>query len=194
MPCRSRQDEPSRRVARLWLGGVMLAICLLVTTQASAVTTPSETREKATLLLRLAQFVEWPSAATARPNFTVCVVGDPLLGIALANSMAGRPLYGRPVSILLPRGGEAARQCDVVFFGLGAGRSVPGFLDMLKGDNVLTVSDTPGFTAAGGMLEVHISGDRAQVVANPGAAELAHLKLSSHLLALARLVHTEGRG
>ena len=61
-------------------------------------------------------------------------------------------------------------------------------LDLLKGTNILTVGETPGFLEAGGMVLLSYQDDNLQLDVNLSAARAAQLKLDSRLLSLAKRV------
>ena len=62
-------------------------------------------------------------------------------------------------------------------------------LDSVRGRPVLTVSDGAGFAQAGGMIELFVEGGRMRFAVNLDAVEQAHVRLSSQLLGLAKIVH-----
>jgi hypothetical protein len=79
------------------------------------------------------------------------------------------------------------RRSHLVFFHASAGAVPSQALSDLWGQPVLTVSDMPEFTRAGGMIGlVRISGHVA-FEANPMAIRNAGLMLSAKVLKLARL-------
>jgi hypothetical protein len=51
------------------------------------------------------------------------------------------------------------------------------------------VGDADGFAAAGGTIEFMLEDNHIRFAINPDAAERADLKISSKLLALAKIVH-----
>ena len=56
---------------------------------------------------------------------------------------------------------------------------------------MLTVSDAAGFAKAGGMIELFIEEDRMRFAVNVDALERAHVRLSSRVLALAKIVRDD---
>ena len=65
--------------------------------------------------------------------------------------------------------------------------SFSSFLSLLPAC-VFTVSDAPDFAQAGGMVELFREGDRMRIAVNIDAIERARIRLSSRVLALARIV------
>ena len=56
---------------------------------------------------------------------------------------------------------------------------------------MLTIGDSPGFCAAGGMLNLFEQDDRIKFEANPETASRAGLKMRAELLKLATIVPTK---
>jgi hypothetical protein len=61
-------------------------------------------------------------------------------------------------------------------------------LQVVQGADVLTVGETPDFLSAGGALSFSFKNEALQFEVNLVAADDAHLRVSSRLLALARRV------
>jgi len=61
-------------------------------------------------------------------------------------------------------------------------------LEGLKGTNILTVGDTPGYAKQGCMIDFLMEDNKVRFEINAGAASLANLKISSKLLSLAKIV------
>jgi hypothetical protein len=52
----------------------------------------------------------------------------------------------------------------------------------------LTVGDTEGFAAEGGIVNLRVEGDKIHIQVNVGAAERQRIRISSRLLGLAEIV------
>jgi hypothetical protein len=63
----------------------------------------------------------------------------------------------------------------------------------LKDASVLTVGETEGFAARGGIINFYIEGNRVRFEINPDAAHRSGLKISSQLLQLGKLVGRDPR-
>ena len=61
----------------------------------------------------------------------------------------------------------------------------------VQGTNLLLVGDMTGFAAMGGTIEFTIEDNRVRFTINTDAVDRSGLKLSSKLLALAKIVHDE---
>ncbi len=58
----------------------------------------------------------------------------------------------------------------------------------LKGSSILTVGESEGFAALGGIINLTVVGDTVHFEVNQLAAERAGLKISSKLLSMATIV------
>jgi hypothetical protein len=83
--------------------------------------------------------------------------------------------------------------CHVVFVGPSAHESAADLANRLKGRAVLLVGESDGFAASGGTIQFTIEDNRVHFVINPDAADRAGLKISSKLLALAKIVRDPNR-
>ena len=189
-------------------GGVAPARAVEARPAASAATrAPSEDEVAAAFLLNFLRYTDWPprTFATADAPFVIAVVGNEAVAthVRAVVAAAGR-INGRNVEVRwIPsaRGTRAApfdslpdrenlsqlRRSHLAFFHSSAGDVPAQALSDLWGQPVLTVSDVPDFTRAGGMLGlVRVSG-RIAFEANPVAIRNARLMLSAKVLKLARL-------
>lgn len=145
---------------------------------------------KAAFIYRFAQFTEWPSHALDRSDsVTVCVIGEDPFGEAL-DSIKGYVVHQRPIKIRRLSDLQLLDQCHIAFIGPTRPEQASLAIKRSRQFNVLSVSDAKGFAADGGMIQFVTTNDRIQFEINSAAAQQAELKLSSHLLKLARTVHT----
>jgi hypothetical protein len=144
-----------------------------------------EYRAKANYLANFPIFVEWPQEAWSqgKTSFLVCVFGEFSFGTSLAEITRGRDgprsAYCNPLDT---QTAGIVRVSDSVRQPLGAEEIRPA----VRGQTVLTVGETPGFLDAGGILSFSGQQGTIQFDVNLEAANKAHLKISSRLLALAR--------
>jgi len=158
--------------------------------KASQPETVDEYRVKAVFLYNFAKFVEWPSYLGSD---TICigVLGDDPFGDLLNQIVDGKTVNGRGFVIRHLKL-EQARQCQIVFVSASEKRNLRSILASLKGAGVLTVGETSGFAEMGGVINFQIVESKVRFEVNISAADLAHIKLSSKLLSLAKIVR--GRG
>jgi len=150
----------------------------------------SEYRVKLAFLYNFAQFVEWPADAfrDAAAPLTICVAGqDPFQG-EIGQGLRGRTAGGHLVEIKKLRRDENPRGCHMLFVRAGDRKSASRLLADLRGSSTLTVGETKGFADVGGVINLVVDENKLRFEINLGAARHTRLKISSKLLALAKIV------
>lgn len=149
----------------------------------------SELEVKAAFVLNFLKFVEWPDthAATTSPVIVLVVGDDPLVEAITATSGQTR-VAGRPVHVRAVRAGAAIEGAHMVFIAASERQQLPAILRQLDGHPVLTVAATDGFAESGVVLNLVVRDRKVRVEANTAAASRARLRVSAHLLRLARIV------
>ena len=155
-------------------------------------TSVSEYREKANFLTGFPKFVEWPAGAfpSAEAPLLICIFGNFSFGTSLAELTRGALIRRRQVEIRWVRNEQALRTCHILFVSRSEGKRYAKIFKAILGASVLTVGETPDFMASGGAIDFLIEEDR-QFAVNIGAANNAHLRISSSMLALAHHVVTK---
>jgi len=137
--------------------------------------------------MSLLKFVEWPTVSPGTPLVLV-LVGDAPIAEALNARAVGLQIGGRPVKVRVATTPAQIDGANAVFIPSGEQQRVPAILRALDQKPVLTIGDTEGFGASGVMLNMVMQDQRVRVEANTLAASRAGLKVSAHLLRLARIV------
>ena len=148
---------------------------------------------KAAFLYNFAKFVEWPADAFAGPASPIVlfVYGADPFGDAL-KSLKGKTANGRPVVVRYAANLGELERCHLLFVSASSMALLPKILQATKGWNVLTVGDVDGFARDGGTINLVNEEQRVVMEINMEAAQRSRLKISSKLLALAKIV-TPGR-
>jgi len=148
---------------------------------------PTEYEVEAAYLSNFAKFIDWPARAASAPNdpFYVCVLGQDPFGPLLESALKGESINGAPMAARRVAAPEDAANCRVLFMNASKDAQLGNILSALGTSAILTVSDMPGFTRGGGMIQFVIDGNRVRFEINLAAAKRAGLNLSSQLLKLA---------
>jgi hypothetical protein len=156
---------------------------------------PSEYQVKAAYLYNFGRFVKWPSGAAAGKgdSFAVCVLGQDPFGPTLDSTLTGETLDGKPVVIRRLTKPRDAADCRILFVSLTEERRLKEILAAVDQAGVLTVSEIPGFSQRGGIIQFVVEGDRIRFEINLGNAESSRLVLSSELLKVAATVRRSAR-
>jgi hypothetical protein len=192
----------SHRIYRPALRLIFLQILLLCpacnfpTLLSAQVRPPSEYELKAAFLLNFAKFVDWPSNMFADPKdpFSVCVLGTDPFGGALDDVLRGKFIGEHPVSVTRVKRVADIIRCQILFVSAPESRHLPEILVKLRGECVLIIGETDDFASSGGVIQFTLEDNRVRFFINTDAAGRAGLKISSKLLALAKIVRDSPSG
>jgi len=193
-----RHDAATRH---LWRRSICpcLMICALLTHVVARVSCAAEENSageyelKAAILYNLVKFVEWPPSAYpgAHSPTVLCVLGWDPFGTSLTSLVSDKSIDGRTVQVRYLKNTDKARGCQILYISPSERRRVPQILSDLKASSVLTVGESGDFAARGGMVELSLYDKRVVMEINVDAASRGNVKISSRLLALARIVKDE---
>jgi hypothetical protein len=151
-----------------------------------------EYRTKTVFLSNFPSFVDWPANTlpTGQAPFLVCVYGTYSFGLSLAEVARTVTAHERQIEIRWIRKEQELRSCQILFVSQSEQKKYRRSLDAVRDLSVLTVGETPEFLGAGGVVSFPTQRGKIEFDVNLDAAQRAHLKISSRLLALARRVVT----
>lgn len=149
-----------------------------------------EYQVKAAFLYNFAKFVEWPPQSFKTPTdpIAICGLGLNRFGDTLEETVRGKTAGGRPFVVRAVSGIPAAGACHILFVSSPEWRRLGSDLGLLKVNGLLTVGETPGFAAGGGVINFKLQDGKVRLEINMEAAEQAHLHLSFKLLSVADIV------
>jgi YfiR/HmsC-like len=152
--------------------------------------TTAESRAKANFLAKVSNFIEWSEEGlpSGPSPFVICILGDYSLGVPLSESVRGKTLHEKRVEIRGVRKEQELHMCQILFVSQLERKRYDRVLGFVRGQNVLTIGETPEFLDAGGIVSFSMHEETLQFDVNLDEANKAHLKISSRLLALARHV------
>jgi hypothetical protein len=149
----------------------------------------NEYEVKAFFLYNFARYVEWPSGSfkAAGDPIAICILGQNPFGGALDQAVAGKSVEGRPfvvrqISDLSPGG-----TCHILFVHSSERKRFRSMAGRLKGSGVLSVGETAGFIADGGVIDFLLEGGKVRFEIDVEAAGRERLRISSKLLSLAQI-------
>lgn len=143
-----------------------------------------EDRVKAGFILNFTKYATWPAASLGTGALRVCSPVQQALSGEL-RQLQGRQVQGHEISVRLAFRLEDWRNCQVLFIPASEWKEYGGALAGIARLSVLTISDSPDFIAAGGMIGLKQSDGRIRFDINLGSVRRAGLNLSSNLLKLA---------
>lgn len=165
----------------------LLCAALLTLVSASAHAGSSEYELKAAYVYQIAKFVEWPpSSAPLR----LCVIGGNPFSTAL-ETIRGKPVNDRKMEVRLLDMGADIHECAMLFVAAPADRHLERIVALSRGAGMLTLGDTDGFAQRGVMVNFFPEQGKLRFEINLEIARQGGVKISSKLLALARIVEPQ---
>lgn len=189
-PAVAAGPPPARGRASALVGTFLLAITPLTATVAHAADV-NETKSE--MVWNIAKFVQWPDAvlANSKGQIVITILGEDDLAASLANLLSSKTVNGKPVFVRFARRAQDARGSQILYVATSELQRLDAVLLEVSGAPVLTVADTPGFAAHGGMVGFATDSGKVRFEINLGHAERSGLRISARLLALARVVGRE---
>jgi len=170
------------RTAALLLGVVVLLLMSAPTLPASL-----EYAVKATYLYKFVPFIEWPASSFPSPDspINICIFGKDPFGQVLDQAAAGQRIDGRTIVVKRVPDIAGSTGCHIVYMATTTDPTVLRSFESLRGQPVLTVSDSIASPADRGIINFLIEDNRVRFEIDEHAAEQSHLTVSSKLLSLA---------
>jgi hypothetical protein len=172
---------------KILIFGLSLVLLLAAALGRAQTPPPSEYQLKAAFLYNFAKFIDWPPEAFAddKAPFVFGILGDNPFGNDLEQTVAGKKINDRPISVQVFRTAAEAAHCQILFISNSEKKRFSEIIQNLHGSAVLTVSDTDRFIESGGMVNFVKEASKIRFQINDEAAKAAQLKISSKLLSLA---------
>jgi hypothetical protein len=149
-----------------------------------------EYQVKLVFLYNFAEFVQWPADTfrDAGAPLTICVAGDNPFQGEIEQSLRGRTVGGHPLEVRRLNSDEDPHACQMIFVRATEMKATSRILASSKGSSTLTVGEAKGFAERGGILNLTREENKLRFEVNIDAAAQTRLKISSKLLALAKIV------
>lgn len=145
---------------------------------------------KAAFLYNIARFVEWPQKVSPSSNatsFHMCVYGkNPFAGALEA--IKGKEIGGKKIIIQHINPLDHAQSCQMLFISASEQNDLKHVISGLSDHPVLTIGDTPGYARNGVIVNFYLEQNKVRFEINIQAAKQSGLKVSSKLLALAKII------
>ena len=134
--------------------------------------------------------MDWPPNSFAGPDapFLVCVLGTDPFGGALDNALRGKVIAEHAASVSRIKRVADINGCQILFIAASESHLLPEVLAKIRGQYVLVIGESDDFASSGGAIQFTLEENRVRFFINPDAADRAGLKISSKLLALAKIV------
>lgn len=145
---------------------------------------------KAKFIYNFTKFVTWPESVHNNESIKLCILGTDPFGSAL-NIVKGKKVRGSLLEFSTAGYSENINNCHILFISRSEKNNFSDILSLCKNFPVLTIADTPGFCNEGGIITLIRADNKIRFEINTDAAKQAGIKISSHLLKLARIVEPD---
>jgi hypothetical protein len=165
---------------------VLLAIAGRVQAQAPA----DEAQVKAAFVYNFLKFVEWPenSARRADDPLVVAIIGEGSTADAVAAFLVTKRVGERPVVVRHLAWDQPLVGVQAAFVSEGDVKKLRRVFDAAAAAAVLSIGESNAFASRGGVIGLLVEERKVRFDIDTDAAEAAHLRISSKLLALGRVV------
>lgn len=202
-PCETRSRARRARLRKVVVGIVLCCGCLSAgeacLSQASAQSYADSgaiNREyplKALFLFNFGSYVEWPAETFKAANepFVISVLGTSAMDSTLREIARTKTIGGRRIEWKRFTNAADVTPCQILF----VSRSVPAreyrqLIDSLRGKPTLIVGEVRNFGTDGGSINFFEEANKIRFEVNLQATKEQRLKISSKLLAMAKIVQT----
>jgi len=156
----------------------------------------NEAEVKAAFVYNFLKFVDWPPSSLPRLDrpLRIAIVGEGAVADATASLLQGKRVSVHPLLVVRVKPGEPVSDVHAVFITGADHKEARRTLESMASAPVLTISDDAQFASRGGMIGLYVEDRRVRFEVNTDATDARGLRVSSRLLALARLVRSGANG
>lgn len=169
-----------------FISGLLLGALLNAAVQGQQI---NEYLMKAAYIYNFAKFVDWPPEAfkSAADPISICVFDQSALLHTMAEAVNGETVDDRKLVVRQIADPQLSGNCHILFIGSS---DLKLWQTVLRGPQtgILTVGESDGFIAAGGVVNLRLNGNKIRIEINVNAAERQKLRISPKLLSLAQTV------
>ena len=146
---------------------------------------------KAAYIFNFSKFVSWPQNAFDKDDgdFNIVVFGDSPITKVLFNAFKGRKIQNRDISIKVIYRIEDLPETHILFVSREMQVEVVNLIESINDKPILVVGDVvESFCQLGGTINFTSRSSKYQFEINNNSAIRAHLRISSKLLALSKII------
>lgn len=149
---------------------------------------------KAAYIFNFSKFVSWPQAAFENEDsdFNIVVFGDSPITKVLFKAFKGRKILNRDISIKVVYRIEDLPEAHILFVSKEMQLETANLIEEIGEKPILLVGDVvESFCQLGGTINFTSRSSKYQFEINNNAANRSHLRISSKLLALSKIITSD---
>ena len=165
---------------------LMLAEIFACPSIKNAVAIESSELIRASIIEKVASFIEWPSSN--RELFEICAFADTPLLPALEAYYANSRFNEKPVKLAAIRNFTTSSTCQVLYLSATESLKLDNILNQISNQPILVISEKKDAVSQGAHIDFFVEDNRLHLEVNRIALSKNDLKASYHLLGVARIV------
>ncbi len=173
-------------------GKKILLSFLLTAISISLYSQPEEYTLKAFYIEKFTRFVEWPEKCNptgSKDPFVINIYGETPFKKTLTDIFSLQKIYQREVHVREIKSLEEIQDCQIVFVARKKQKSLRNDLKKIRNKPVLSISDTPGFSQQGVLINFIIENGKLHFEVNQSALTRSPLEMSYYMLNMAKIVN-----
>jgi hypothetical protein len=168
----------------------LLLVLLAIACRAQAQVPADEAQVKAAFVYNFLKFVDWPEGVARRSDdpLVVAIIGEGSTADAVAAFLATKRVGDRPVVVRHLAWDQPLAGVQAAFVSESDVKRLRRVLDAAAASAVLSIGESHAFASRGGVIGLVVEERKVRFDIDTDAADAAHLRISSKLLALGRVV------
>lgn len=138
---------------------------------------------------RFASYVEW--SRSEHPHFVITVLGENSFGSKLDQLYRNKKIKDKPVKVRYADTLNQVGITDILFINLHTASDRLSAVQFARQYGILSISTARGFADNGGIIQLNIVEQKAQIKINHTAALDSGLKIGAPLLSIATVLRKE---
>ncbi|MEQ1637122.1 MAG: YfiR family protein [Methylococcales bacterium] len=169
--------------------GLLLVAALSICFGNALADSDQEYSVRAALAVNFARFTTWPenSLIPTNKNFTLCLVGNPVLEDAFA-TLNGKNIGDRFLQVRYLTRFNHLNECQLLYISDLDNNKLLSLLNEIKALPILTLGEDDFFVTHGGMVSLQIVDGKVGMTINLNAAKRSNLSISARVLKLAKII------
>jgi len=141
---------------------------------------------RASIIEKVATFIEWPSSS--KPQFNLCVFENTPLLTALETYYSHSSPNQKPINLVTFKNLTQTSNCDIIYLSDEETNNLGKLLDSISDQPILIISEKEDAVNEGAHIDFFVEQNRLHLEVNRKALSDSRLTASYHLLGVARIV------
>lgn len=161
---------------------IQIIILLLIANNATLNAQVPEYALKADFIYKISKYCYWPNSRVQQDSFTIVIIGKNYFKENI-HILSSKQIDNKPVKIQVVQFAEIIPPCNILFISDTEEKNLKTILNAIKGQPILTISDTDGFAQAGTCINFYYTNQQTlHFQFNPDAIKRSGIIVDLYLL------------